>query len=79
MNKFAKVVKLSESGKTMLVGVKLSKYSIGYSFGWASNPDGLVVGDEVPEFEPTGTTQCTDDKGEPIFYEDGAPVLRWVF
>ena len=75
----AKCFKLSKTGKTMLVGVQKSKYSVGYEFGWASNPDNLKVGDAVLGFEPTGTVQCMSEAGEPVTHEDGSPVLRFVF
>lgn len=79
MKNSAKVFKLSESKKSILVGMKTSKYAIGYSFAWCANPDNLEVGADVPDFEPTGTVQCVDEKGNPLVHQDGSPVLRWTF
>lgn len=76
----ALVVKLSKSGKTMLVGIKRNKYAVGYEFGWVSNPDGNKKGDKITDMpEPKATVQCVDDKGEPINHEDGTPVVRFTF
>ena len=75
----AKCVKLSKSGKTMLVAAKTSKYSVGFEFGWASNPDNLAVGAEVIDFKPTGRVSVSDEEGEPVLHEDGSPVQRWIF
>ena len=75
-----KIVKLSDSGKTALIAVKNNKRSIGYDqFAWAGTVEGDKVGDTIEDFNPTGTTACVDEQGEPIKYENGEPVLRWVF
>lgn len=81
MENIAKVVKVSDSKKSILVGVKRSIYSTGYDqFAWCANPNSAqVVGDELKGFNPTGTIQATDDKHEPLVHQDGSPVLRWVF
>lgn len=76
----ALVVKVSDSKKTMLVGIRRNKYQVGYEFGWVSNPDGLAKGAVINDFpEPKGTVQCADKEGNPIQYEDGAPVVRFTF
>lgn len=75
----AKVFKVSKSGKTMLVGIKSNKHQIGYSFGWAANPDNLAKGDAVEDFKPKGTEPVFGENGEQLFYENGQPLLRWAF
>ncbi len=81
MKNVAKVVKVSESKKSILVGVKRSIFSTGYDqFAWCANPElKFTVGDTLEGFNPTGTIQATDDKHEPLTHQDGSPVLRWVF
>ena len=74
----AKVFKLSESGKTMLVGAKTSKYSVGYTFGWCANP-GNVAGDVLNDFNPVGTTDIFDENGVQITAKNGEPIKQWVF
>ena len=74
----AKVFKLSPTGKTMLVGAKMSKYSVGYTFAWCANP-GNVVGDILTDFEPKGTTPVVNAEGVPALYPDGTNVMQWVF
>lgn len=73
------VCKVSNSGKTMLVGCKTDKYTVGYNFAWCANPDKLVKGDDVPDFNPKGTVEVLDEKGKPVTHKDGSPVLNWVF
>lgn len=73
------VCKVSESKKTILVGHKTSKYSIGYDFGWCANPDQLDIGDTIEGFRPSGRVNVVDDEGEVVKHEDGSPVQRWVF
>lgn len=75
----ALVTKVSESGKSMLVGYKNSKYAQGYTFGWCANPDGCVKGDKLTDFKPTGLQPVANEEGEQIFYGDGSPVMRWTF
>jgi hypothetical protein len=76
----ALVAKVSPSGKTMLVGIKKSKYDVGYQFGWVANPDGLKKGDIIKDMPtPTGTVNCTNEAGEEIKHEDGSNVVRFVF
>ena len=82
MNGFVEaiVAKVSETGKSMLVGIKPNKYVIGYQFGWAANPDNLIKGDKIAEFPlPKGTEPCIDKEGKPITHEDGSAVVRFVF
>jgi hypothetical protein len=71
------VNKLSPTGKTMLVQLKVNKYQIGYTFGWASNP-GCKPGDVLTDFAPKGQEPATKD-GEIVRHKDGEPVMRWVF
>ena len=75
------VAKVSETGKTMLVGIKTNEFQIGYTFGWCSNPNGKYKkGDKIEGFPtPAGQVQSVDDKGQPVTHEDGSPVMRWVF
>jgi hypothetical protein len=81
----AQVVKVSESGKSILVGVKRSKFSVGYdTFAWCANADAFKKGDMIPSedaqvFANASTVQATNEKHEPLTHEDGSPVLRWVF
>lgn len=83
----ALVVKLSKSGKTMLIGIKPNKYTVGMQFGWVANPDEAKVGDVIADFPvPTGTIQCVDTEGNAIFHKDAegekdlnSPVVRFVF
>lgn len=75
----AKVCKVNDKGTSMLVGAKKSKYAQGLTFGWCANPDGLVKGDKVPDFEPIGLEPVYGEDGEQVFYTDGAPVMRWTF
>lgn len=79
MKTAAKVFKVSKTGKSILVGYKRSIYAIGFTFAWCANPSELKLHDDVPQFEPTGTVQCNDDKGNPLAHEDGTPVLQWTF
>lgn len=87
MKTIAKVVKVSESKKSILVGVKRSIFSTGYDqFAWCANPseDKFVKGydmsaDEASAFATASTVQATNEKHEPLTHEDGSPVLRWVF
>jgi len=87
MKNVARVVKVSDSKKSMLVGVKRSIFSTGFDqFAWCANPnpDVYVKGydmsaDEASAFANATTVQATDDKHEPLTHEDGSPVLRWVF
>jgi hypothetical protein len=69
-----KVVKLSKTGKSMLVGHKFSKYDSGYTFGWVSNPDSLEVNAEIADFNPKGREPLADK-----FHTDGTPVMKFVF
>ncbi len=80
------VSKVSDSGKSMLVGVAKSPLSIGYDqFAWCANPDGAYKkGDVLPKeladsFKTATTVQATDDKQVALNHEDGTPVLRWIF
>lgn len=76
----ALVAKVSETGKSMLIGIKPNKYVIGLQFGWVANPDGLKKGDVIADFpQPTGTQPCMDKDGQPILHQDGSPVVRFVF
>ena len=81
----AQVVKVSESGKSILVGVKRSKFSVGYdTFAWCANSDNFKKGDMIPSedaqvFATATTVQATNEANEPINHEDGSPVLRWIF
>ena len=81
----AQVVKVSESGKSILVGVKRSKFSVGFdTFAWCANSDaykkGDMIGDEDAQAFATATTiQATNDANEALNHEDGSPVLRWIF
>jgi hypothetical protein len=80
MKTIAKVNKLSESGKTMLVQVKSSEYQIGYTFGWCANPDQKYSKDDIlPNFAPIGLEPVVDKEGEPVLHEDGSSVMRWKF
>ncbi len=74
------VTKVTESGKSMYVGAKTSKYESGYTFGWCANPDGLKKGDTLntKEFTPVGREAMHKEDG-PVLHEDGSPVMRWVF
>lgn len=74
----AKVIKLSPTGKTMLVGAKTFKYSIGYTFAWCANP-GNVVGDILTDFEPKSITPIVNENGEFVLYPDGKNIMQWVF
>lgn len=79
------VCKVSDTGKTMMVGYKSNKYTIGYDFGWCANPDGLEVSadkdhpTEVPDFHPKGRVDVYDKDGDPVMHTDGTPVQRWIF
>lgn len=74
------VAKISKTGKTMLVGVKMNKYAIGFQFGWVANPDGLVKGDVIEDFDmPVGTVGCKDEEGNALLHEDGTAVVRFTF
>ena len=73
------VCKVSDSGKTMLVGCKVNEYTIGYNFAWCANPAKLAKGDDVPNFNPKGTTEVVDKDGKSVLHKDGSPVLNWVF
>lgn len=77
----ALVAKVSETGKTMMVGIKTNEFQIGYTFGWCANPEGKYKkGDEIDGFPmPTSQIQAINEKGEAVFHEDGSPVMRWVF
>lgn len=76
----AKVCKVSDSGKSMLVGIKPNKYVIGLVFGWVANPDGLAKDAIIKDFPmPTGTTPCYNEDGKPILHTDGSPVVRFAF
>lgn len=86
MKNVAIVTKVSESKKSMLVGVKRSIFSIGYdTFAWCANPEGKFIKGDImtPEyaeaFAHASTVQATNELQEPIFHEDKSPVLRWVF
>ena len=68
------VVKVTESGKSMLVGVKYSKYDSGYTFGWVANPDGCHKGDIIEDFNPRGREPMGDK-----VHEDGSPLMKFVF
>ena len=78
-------VKVSKTGKTMLVGHKSNKYQIGYKFAWAANPDGLKPSEDdanptvVKDFHPVGLEPVFNEDGEPVLHEDGSAVQRWVF
>lgn len=75
----SKIVKISKSGKTVLIAHKADSRAIGYSFAWAAAMEGDKVGDEVKNFNPKGTIPCIDEEGNTVLHEDGTPVLRWVF
>ena len=74
-----KIVKISSTGKTVLIAHKNDERAIGYSFGWAGAKEGDKVGDEVKNFNPVGRVDVVDEEGEPVKHEDGSPVQRWVF
>lgn len=74
----ARVCKVTESGKSMLVGIKKSKYQQGFIFGWASNPDAVKAGDVLEDFHPSGREAMTNEAG-PVLHSDGSPVMKWVF
>lgn len=73
------VSKVSDSGKTMYVGAKISQYSIGYEFGWCANPAGLEKGADVPNFNPKGRVAMLDKEGNILKHKDGNEVKQWVF
>ena len=77
----AKVIKVSETGKTMMVGIKTNPFQIGYTFGWCANPEGKYKKDDIIADmpKPSGQVQAIDEKGEPVVHTDGSPVMRWVF
>lgn len=81
----AQVVKVSDTGKSVLVGVKRSKFSVGFdTFAWCANAGdfkkGDMIGDEDAQAFTTATTiQATNEKNEALNHEDGTPVLRWIF
>lgn len=83
MNIVAIVAKVSNSSKSILVGIKKSKYSIGYdTFAWCANPDNLAKGDLIKDadvFANATTVQAVDADGNELTHEDKTPVLRWVF
>lgn len=74
------VTKVTESGKSIYVGAKTSKYESGYTFGWCANPDNLKKDDklDIKEFTPVGREAMSNEEG-PIVHTDGSPVMRWVF
>jgi len=73
------VAKISDSKKTMLVGVKSSNYQIGYRFGWASTGGKeFVKGAVLEDFNPTGQAPISKD-GEVLLHKDGTPVMAWQF
>ena len=78
--KTAIIAKVSESGKTILVGVKASPFQIGYDFAWASNPFGAKAtkGQVIDGFQPTGKKSITKD-GQVLLHKDGSPVQAWQF
>lgn len=73
------VAKISESGKTMLVGVR-NEFNIAYQFGWCRNPGGFSKGDKIPaeRFQPKGLAPIQRD-GEVLKHKDGTPVMQWQF
>lgn len=79
------VTKVTESGKSMYVGVRTSKYQIGYTFGWCRNPEGAnKKGDKLTDFEYTGLVPMVkfneqSQENEPMLHEDGSPVLAFEF
>ena len=86
LDDIALVAKVSDSGKSMLVGVKRSVLSIGYdTFAWCANPQGAFTkGQFLPKVLADAllgatTVQATNDTQEPLFHDDKTPVLRWVF
>ena len=72
------VTKVTESGKSIYVGVKASKYQQGYVFGWASNPDKLKKDDKITDFNPIGRSAMSNEDG-PLVHEDGSPVMKFDF
>lgn len=74
------VTKVTETGKSIYVGAKTSKYESGYTFGWCANPDGLKKGDtlDIKEFTPVSREPMSNEEG-PVTHEDGTAVMRWVF
>lgn len=75
------VFKISESKKSILVGVKKNAYQQGYDFGWASNPNPDVkLKEELTDFpKPVGKEPIKDENGEVKTYGDGSPVMKWVW
>ena len=74
------VNKMSDSKKSILVAVKMSKYQAGYSFAWASAAgETFKKGDILNDFIPTGREPIINEDGTPRLYDDGNPVLRWTF
>lgn len=81
---YAEVLKKSESGKSILVGVKNSKFSIGFDgIGYANIPEGMEEikkGDQVKDFPmPKGTCQKKNAEGEVLSTKAGEPLTFWVF
>lgn len=74
------VTKVTESGKSIYVGAKTSKYESGYTFGWCANPDNNKKGDKlnIHEFTPVGREAMFNEDGA-VLHTDGSPVMRWVF
>ena len=74
------VTKVTESGKSIYVGAKTSKYVSGYTFGWCANPDNNKKDDELDtkEFCPVGRVPMYKEDGA-VLHEDGSPVMQWIF
>ena len=79
METTAIVAKISNTKKTMLVGVKNSNYQIGWDFAWASTGGQVFEkGAKLEDFKPTGKKPITKD-GEVLTHKDGSPVMQWQF
>ena len=78
--KTAIIAKISETGKTILVGLKSSPFQIGYDFAWASNPFGAKAtkGQVIEGFAPVSKKPITKD-GAVLQHTDGTPVMAWQF
>ena len=79
MKTIAKVCKVSSTGNSIYVQFKRNKYQQGFAFGWCSNPDKLVKGDDVPDFNPKGRVQLLGEDDKEMVHTDGQPVMGWVF
>lgn len=76
----AKVLKVSESGDSIFVNVKMNKYDTKGISGYVANPDKNVVGDVIEGFPmPTGVENRINSEGEQMCTKDGTPLSWLVF